>query len=58
MDLKEAFYKQKKELASAKTIIRRQTNRINELIKELKELNRIKRVGSNKTGYWEVTNNA
>lgn len=34
MDLKEAFYKQKKELASAKTIIRRQTNRINELIKE------------------------
>lgn len=34
MDLKEAFYKQKKELASAKTIIRHQTNRINELIKE------------------------
>ena len=33
-------------------------SRINELIKELKELNRIKRVGSNKTGYWEVTNNA
>lgn len=30
------------------------TSRISELIKELKELNRIKRIGSNKTGYWEI----
>jgi len=30
------------------------TSRIATLLKELKELNRIKRVGSNKTGYWEI----
>lgn len=30
------------------------TSRISQIIKELKELNRIKRIGSNKTGYWEI----
>jgi len=30
------------------------TTRISVLLKELRELERIKRVGSNKTGYWEV----
>lgn len=29
-------------------------SRINSLIKELKSLNRISRVGSNKSGYWKV----
>lgn len=33
------------------------TSRINELIKELKELNKIKRIGSNKNGYWEIIDN-
>ncbi|MCQ2796133.1 MAG: putative DNA binding domain-containing protein [Bacilli bacterium] len=32
------------------------TTRINVIVKELKQLNRIKRVGSNKTGYWLVLN--
>jgi predicted HTH transcriptional regulator len=30
------------------------TSRIAVIIKELKELNKIKRMGSNKTGYWEI----
>lgn len=30
------------------------TSRISQLIKELKDLNKIKRIGSNKTGYWEI----
>lgn len=30
------------------------TSRISEIIKELKVLNKIKRIGANKNGYWEV----
>lgn len=30
------------------------TSRISQIIKELKEANKIKRVGSNKSGYWKV----
>ncbi len=29
-------------------------SRINVLIKELKKLGKIKRIGSNKNGYWEI----
>ena len=31
-----------------------QTSRISTLLKELKELGKIERVGSNKNGYWKV----
>jgi len=30
------------------------TTRISTIVKDLKQLNKIKRVGSNKTGYWEI----
>ena len=56
---------QKKVLAAIKTQPTIKTNeltavtglkiaRVNQIIRELKDINRLERIGSNKTGYWKV----